>query len=290
MLEHSRMILDRDAPSTANWGTMHVSSFTEKAPDPTLLASFRPEMQPVLPEKSGPATSPSEDSDKVRSMKAFYAEKKKVLGAKKPPLMSTAHCPPLAMQVDPTMTWPRNGSREQLVERPASHVRAQRHGTSKAAAHPPGYMGYIPNPNAGSRACEHGRAPQPRPSQRCKADTLFDSFREKPVGYTGYEPTSVYNRRTWEVPVVTTQGATNATMVGTGYVPRRPEAGGTSALLDDMFAGPLDGRPSDNGVFNSQLYYKLVRPLEGACRSFKPSDTHISGRKFMSPGLTHKNH
>merc|ERR1712023_211523 len=85
--------------------------------------------------------------------------------------------------MDMAMTWPRKGSREQLTQRPPTEVRQRHYGTSKASSHPPGYMGFIPSPAAGMRAIEHGQGTVPRPTQRCKEDTLFDSYREKPVGY-----------------------------------------------------------------------------------------------------------
>jgi len=187
-------------------------------------------------------------------------------------------------------TYPRHGSREQILERPAAEVREMKHGTTKGTNHPPGYMGFIPSPQAGQRAQNHGYAHKPRATQRCKEDTLFDSFKEKPVGYLGYAPTSVYNRRTWEHCDVSTAGARDKAMTDMGHALKRPEAGGTSLLLNEAFNGPLEGRPSDNGVFNSQIYYKLLRPLEGAARGFHPSSIHPAGRKFLKPSLVMKNY
>jgi len=287
ILEHSRAVMDRESPTTAHWQSMHTSQFTEKSPDPHLTSTHRPERQPILPSPKSPtmeALSPG-----IRCFKDLSGEPKKVLGAKQKPSICSVSSAGEAEKMDMSMTWPRKGSREQLIQRPASHVLAQRHGTTKDAAHPPGYMGFIPHRTAGERAWEHGSCKQVRASQRCKEDTLFDSFPEKPAGYRGYAPTSVYNRRTWEIPTSTTNGASNAAMQAMNHTPCRPAAGGTATLLDDMFSGPLDGRPSDNGVFNSQVYYKLVRPLEGACRSFVPSKTHHTGRKFMNPSITMKN-
>jgi len=287
-LENSRAVCNRAPASTAHWKSMAAASFTGKAPDPAFVASFRPELQtvPYSPSAGGPGAS----DGKARTFKDVCSDfNNQAASPPKSKMMSQPRGDDGGELADMSMTWPRKGSREQLIQRPASHERRRHQGTTKASSHPPGYMGFIPSPTSGMRANEHGRATRPRPTQRCKEDTLFDSFREKPVGYLGYQPTSVYNRRTWEIPDITTTGAVNKAMVGMGQIPKRPEARNTSTLLDESFSGPLDGRPSDNGVFNSQIYYKLVRPLEGAARSHIPSMTHPAGRKFLKPYLTMKN-
>jgi len=61
---------------------------------------------------------------------------------------------------------------------------------------------------------------------------------------------------------------------------KRPEAGGESLILKEMFQAPLDGRPSDNGITNAQTYYANVRPYEGLPRVHYPSKTHMVGCKF----------
>lgn len=298
-LANSRAMPDRDPVSVSHWVSMHKSTFTEKSPDRHFQMSFRPENQPVLP--SPPRQG--HDTHKAHSFKDMVtaAQTQEVMGKKKPRMMSTIRTPrgaggdlPEAAELaasmnEMSMTWPRKGSREQITHHPNIELRQQHFGTTKASNHPPGYMGYIPHPAAGLRAHEHGSAVNPRATQRCKEDTLFDSFLQKPVGYLGYAPTSVYNRRKWDLPTETTNGANDLSMVSMGHIPKRPEAGGTSTLLDESFSGPLDGRPSDNGVFNSQIYFKLLRPLEGAARGHVPSATHPTGRKFLKPHLTMKN-
>lgn len=282
IMEHSRACMDRKPAPTSHWKSMHVATFTDKSPDPHLATSYR--NAPVLPVVKSPS-SMEDSSIRTYSDLRRGNESQKVLGAKGAPSMAS----PKKTAEDMSMTWPCPQSCDAKMTRPPSHIRTMRAGTTQDANHPPGYMGFIPSPNAGPRAVEHGKAIKARPTQRCKEDTLFDSFREKPSGYQGYEPTSVYNRRTWEIPEITTNGAANAAMQGMGYVPKPPDAGGSSELLNCMFSGPLDGRPSDNGVFNSQVFYKLVRPLEGACRAFNPISRHPAGRKFLNPSITIKN-
>ena len=244
----------------------------------------------------------------ARQLCGDRVHKQVVLGAPVPPPMSTIKPrqtprgePPnlndsAAMSMstlEMSSTWPkpREGSREQRSYFPSKEVQELRNSTTKVTNHPPGYMGHIPSPGMGDRACSHGWAQKPRSTQRCKEDTLFDSFREKPVGYLGYAPTSVYNRRTWSQDdlQVTTQGACNKSMTGMEVPLKRPEAGGDNKLLKEMFSGPLEGRPSDNGEFNSQIYYKLLRPYEGAARGFHPSSIHPAGRKFLKPSVVLKN-
>eukprot|EP00658_Telonema_sp_P-2_P029826 TRINITY_DN22627_c0_g1_i2.p1 TRINITY_DN22627_c0_g1~~TRINITY_DN22627_c0_g1_i2.p1 ORF type:complete len:378 (+),score=60.89 TRINITY_DN22627_c0_g1_i2:81-1214(+) len=185
---------------------------------------------------------------------------------------------------------PREGSREYLVARQDHVSRAAVDGTTTISQVPAGYMGHVPHVLTNSpKACEQGMRRDPRISQRCKEDTLFDSFNERPIGYQGYAPTTVYNRRTWSPHTRSTAGATDIAMMNMGYSLKRPEAGGESAILSSFFAGPLEGRPSDNGNFNAQVFYSHVRPFEGAPRSHWPSSCHPSGRKFAQPAVTVKN-
>lgn len=184
----------------------------------------------------------------------------------------------------------REGSREYLISCKEPSLRDGVDGTSKITKIPPGYMGHIPHVLTNSpKAVEHGTQMNPRISQRCKEDTLFDSFNERPIGYMGYAPTTVFNRRTWTPQTRTTAGASDLAMVGMGHKLKKPEAAGESAILSDFFAGPLDGRPSDNGQFEAQVFYGRVRPFEGAPRPHWPSGTHPTGRKFMNASISTKN-
>lgn len=104
-------------------------------------------------------------------------------------------------------------------------------------------------------------------------------------GYTGFQPDSVHNVRTFDVQLVTTYGAQNHSMVESGYDLKRPEAGGESLILKEMFQAPLEGRPSDNGLTNAQTYYQIMRPYEGLPRIHYPSRTHMVGCKFASTNV-----
>jgi len=184
----------------------------------------------------------------------------------------------------------REGSREYLMSLQDAGSREQVDGTSKVTKAPPGYMGHVPHVLTNSpTAVHHGTRQIPRGSQRCKADTLFDSFNERPIGYLGYAPTTVFNRRTWSPPSRTTNGALDSAMIGMGHKLQQPAAGGESAILKEFFAGPLAGRPSDNGQFEAQVFYARVRPFEGAPRGHFPSKCHPAGRLFASPSVTMKN-
>jgi len=292
---------------TAHWASTHGSTFTHMIPSPHKQSNWRPELEPVLPSPP-PKEQPLQNAASARALCGTTVGHQVVLGAPTPQPMSTIRprqtprgaAPNLndsaalslsTLEMSSTWPKPREGSREQRSYFPNKEVQELRNSTTKVTNHPPGYMGHIPSPVMGDRACSQGWAQMPRGSQRCKEDTLFDSFREKPVGYLGYAPTSVYNRRSWAQKdlEVTTQGACNKSMTGMNVPLRKPEAGGENNLLKEMFAGPLEGRPSDNGEFNSQIFYKLLRPLEGAARGFHPSGIHPAGRKFLKPSVVIKN-
>jgi len=156
-------------------------------------------------------------------------------------------------------------------------------GTSQASKQIPGYGGFLPVSEVNDHALMHGFGNDSRASLK---ETLFDSYRKVLPGYTGFQPASVHNVRTFDVPLVTTHGATNHSMLELGSKLKRPEAGGESLILKEMFQAPLEGRPSDNGVANAQLYYCQVRPYEGLPRIHYPSKTHMVGCKFASTSVT----
>jgi hypothetical protein len=184
----------------------------------------------------------------------------------------------------------REGSREFLVSKQDNISRDAVDGTTKVAKCPPGYMGHVPRVLTNSkRAVEQGTRPIPRVSQRCKEDTLFDSFNERPIGYLGYSPTTVFNRRTWSPPLGTTNGATDRAVQDLNYKLERPQAASYSSTLHEMFAGPLEGRPSASGEHSAQVFYREVRPFEGVPRGHQASRTHPAGHKFSVPVVTSKN-
>merc|ERR1712178_132043 len=155
-------------------------------------------------------------------------------------------------------------------------------GTSQFSKQIPGYSGFIPCSNMGEHALSHGFGKDTRASLK---ETLFDCYRKVLPGYTGFQPASVHNVRTFDVPLVTTYGAQNHSMVELGRELKHPEAGGESLILKEMFQAPLEGRPSDNGVANAQLFYQQMRPYEGLPRIHYPSKTHMVGCKFASTSV-----
>lgn len=184
----------------------------------------------------------------------------------------------------------REGSREFLLSKQDNVSRDAVDGTTKISKCPPGYMGHVPMTLTNSkRAIEHGTMALPHASQRCKEDTLFDSFNERPIGYLGYSPTTVFNRRTWSPPLGTTNGASDRAVQDLNYKLERPKAASYSSTLHEMFAGPLEGRPSASGEFSAQIFYGEVRPFEGVPRGHQPSRTHPAGHRFSVPVVTSKN-
>merc|ERR1711988_1313735 len=155
-------------------------------------------------------------------------------------------------------------------------------GTSQASRQIPGYSGFIPKSDINEHALSHGFGKDTRASLK---ETLFDCYRKVLPGYTGFQPASVHNVRTFDVPLVTTYGAQNHSMVELGRELKHPEAGGESLILKEMFQAPLEGRPSDNGLTNAQCYYQNTRPYEGLPRIHYPSKTHMVGCKFASTNV-----
>ncbi len=60
-------------------------------------------------------------------------------------------------------------------------------------------------------------------------------------------------------------------------------------LLLTVHIGPLEGKPSDNGQFEAQVFFSRTRPLEGLPRGHWPSETHPSGHKLAAPSVILKN-
>lgn len=155
-------------------------------------------------------------------------------------------------------------------------------GTSQASAQIPGYSGFIPQADVNEYALSHGFGNDTRASLK---ETLFECYRKVLPGYTGFQPASVHNVRTFDVPLMTTHGSQNHSMLELCRELKGPAAGGESLILKEMFQAPLEGRPSDNGLTNAQTYYTCVRPYEGLPRVHYPSKTHMVGCKFASTSV-----
>lgn len=182
---------------------------------------------------------------------------------------------------------PLTQERPQLASREGQTMLRGQHkggvqGTSQFSKQIPGYGGFIPTSEVNDHALMHGFGSDTRASLK---ETLFECYRKVLPGYTGFQPASVHNVRTFDVPLVTSHGATNHSMLGLQKTLKRPEAGGESLILKEMFQAPLEGRPSDNGVANAELYYSNVRPYEGLPRIHYPSKTHMVGCKFASTSV-----
>jgi len=176
---------------------------------------------------------------------------------------------------------PRPGSRESVALMRGTH-RGGVQGTSQSSSQIPGYSGFIPQSEQNDHAIGHGFGKDTRVSLK---ETLFDCYRKVLPGYTGFQPGSVHNVRTFDTQLVTTYGAQNHSMVELRRELKRPEAGGESLILKQMFQAPLEGRPSDNGLTNAQTYYQIMRPYEGLPRVHYPSKTHMVGCKFASTSV-----
>jgi len=120
-------------------------------------------------------------------------------------------------------------------------------------------------------------------------DSLFASFRKVLPGYRGFQPASVHNSRSFKAADRTTYGAGNAAMSqcckASGGL-SRPQCAGESLIIKEMFTAPLDGRPSDNGLTNAQLFYQEIRPFEGLPRVHYPNARHQIGMKFPANSVS----
>jgi len=257
---------DPNRPVTKHWKSINKQSFpgTEGLP-----AEPSPQMRDDTPMVGKPAEMPEEKSVNVMEMARSHAAKKT---AARP---HTVHNNRMRPRQD---TGPRPESRDGQSLLRGTH-RGGVAGTSHASRQIPGYGGFMPKSESNEHAQSHGFGEDTRTSLK---ETLFECYRKVLPGYTGFQPASVHNVRTFDVPLVTSYGSQNHSMVELGRELKRPEAGGESLILKEMFQAPLEGRPSDNGLTNAQTYYQLMRPYEGLPRIHYPSKTHMVGCKFAS--------
>jgi len=258
-------------PMTSHWRSVAKESFKGIEGEP---ASPQSRERTDMPQ----VTKPETDSDKhkepnVLELARGHALKK---GNRPRPRTSGLTC---GMRLGEPAIRPE--SREGQVLQRGRH-RGGVMGTSQASRQLPGYSGFIPESQGNEHALSHGFGKDTRGSLK---ETLFDCYRKVVPGYTGFQPASVHNVRTFDVPLVTTHGAQNHSMLELHRELKRPEAGGESLILKEMFQAPLDGRPSDNGLTNAQTYYSCVRPYEGLPRVHYPSKTHMVGCKFASTSV-----
>lgn len=259
-------------PLTKHWKSVNKQSFTEevRTGSPAQLAAQERSDIPMI--KAGETQEPEKDVN-VMELARKYAQGTGKADAR-PKTQNSCMRPRLDFSARPE-------SREGQTLLRGTH-RGGVHGTSQASRQIPGYSGFIPKADQNEHALAHGFGKDTRTSLK---ETLFDCYRKVLPGYTGFQPDSVHNVRTFDVQLVTTYGAQNHSMVELGRELKPPEAGGESLILKEMFQAPLEGRPSDNGLTNAQTYYQLMRPYEGLPRIHYPSQTHMVGCKFASTNV-----
>merc|ERR1711988_283482 len=255
---------------TAHWKSVNKESFTGSEGPPGQLS---PTQRDDMPQVKPPEEQEPEREVNVMELARNHAQK---AGSSARP--RTMHNNRMRPKAD---IGPRPESREGQSLLRGGH-RGGAMGTSQASRQIPGYSGFIPKSDINEHALSHGFGKDTRASLK---ETLFDCYRKVLPGYTGFQPASVHNVRTFDVPLVTTHGSQNHSMLELGRPLKRPEAGGESLILKEMFQAPLDGRPSDNGLTNAQTYYTCVRPYEGLPRVHYPSKTHMVGCKFASTNV-----
>jgi len=178
---------------------------------------------------------------------------------------------------------PRQGSRQGRMAQRGCH-KGEVAGTSQGTeGQIPGYAGFMPASDVNSHAKVQADGSGTRPDMK---DSLFASFRKVLPGYRGFQPASVHNSRTFETADGTTYGAGNASMGRYCTGLSRPAAASESLIIKEMFTAPLDGRPSDNGLTNAQLFYQEIRPYEGLPRVHYPNARHQVGCRFPANSVS----
>lgn len=258
-------------PMTSHWKSVNKESFVETDGGPASPIEGIRDDRPMV-------TKPTDrEPDKAINVLELARNHALKQGTGQRPLKTSA-----GNRMRPKLNvGPRPESREGQTLLRGAH-RGGVGGTSQASAQIPGYSGFIPKSDCNEHARGHGFGKDTRQSLK---ETLFDCYRKVVPGYTGFQPDSVHNVRTFDVQLVTTYGSQNHSMVETGMPLKRPEAGGESLILNEMFQAPLEGRPSDNGLTNAQTYYQLMRPFEGLPRIHYPSKTHMVGCKFATTSV-----
>jgi len=263
---------EKSRPMTSHWRSIASQSFQNLGGGPAEPCSRERDDRPQVTKPPEPETAKDPN---VLELARGHANK-----MSKPQRPKTSHEPVCGLR-PPSVQATRPESREGQVVMRGRH-RGGVAGTSQASKQIPGYGGFIPEAQINDHAVGHGFGQHTRASLK---ETLFDCYRKVLPGYTGFQPASVHNVRTFDVPLVTTHGSQNHSMLELRRKLKRPEAGGESLILKEMFQAPLEGRPSDNGLTNAQTYYTCVRPYEGLPRVHYPSKTHMVGCRFASTSV-----
>ena len=207
-------------PLTSHWRSTAKESFT----DEVLLG--RPAELPPLQRMDMPQVAPvASEEEEVPDANVLELARKHALKASPSKNRPESRKNKSLMRPRPNLN-PRPESREGQSLLRGTH-RGGVMGTSQASRQIPGYSGFIAHTDANEHAIAHGYGKDTRASMK---ETLFDCYTKVMPGYTGFQPDSVHNVRTFDVQLVTTYGAGNHSMVETNRGLKRPEAGGESVM------------------------------------------------------------
>jgi len=202
---------------TAHWKSVNKQSFTGSEGPPGQLS---PNQRDDMPQVKQPEEPEPEREVNVMELARNHAQK---TGSSARP--RTMHNNRMRPKAD---IGPRPESREGQNLLRGAH-RGGVMGTSQSSRQIPGYSGFIAKSDINEHALSHGFGKDTRASLK---ETLFDCYRKVLPGYTGFQPASVHNVRTFDVPLVTTYGAQNHSMVELGRDLKRPEVSQRGRVTD----------------------------------------------------------
>ena len=161
----------------------------------------------------------------------------------------------------------------------AATTRDLNEGTTRNTSHPPRYTGHIPASKYNTpEALTQGAAASPRADHKadCLLFQLNNFSRGRLPGTTTYKPQAARNVTTFQPSQGPTDKTTSgeAAMRGTAFgVPKQPHTHhiNSRAGLLTFFQNSQTGTEwvSENGLFNAQVFYKLLRPYEGSLKHSK---------------------
>ncbi|KAL6754162.1 flagellar associated protein [Haematococcus lacustris] len=161
-------------------------------------------------------------------------------------------------------------------------------GTARVTNNPPGYVGHIPASKFNKLAQAQADAPDERQDQ--KIDMLlfnFDQYsRTRLPGYTGHKPQAARNITSTQPAqgptTITTLGAANYTATKTG-LPLMDRTHHNNSKAGIMTFFDTSGTSvSDNGLANSQSYFKINHPEAAKLKFEHPIRNTHYGSKFVA--------
>eukprot|EP00201_Polytomella_parva_P003132 CAMPEP_0175080316 /NCGR_PEP_ID=MMETSP0052_2-20121109/25429_1 /TAXON_ID=51329 ORGANISM="Polytomella parva, Strain SAG 63-3" /NCGR_SAMPLE_ID=MMETSP0052_2 /ASSEMBLY_ACC=CAM_ASM_000194 /LENGTH=564 /DNA_ID=CAMNT_0016350981 /DNA_START=11 /DNA_END=1705 /DNA_ORIENTATION=+ len=165
-------------------------------------------------------------------------------------------------------------------------------GTSRVSKAIPGFAGHIASsPYANDVVRKHSQYAVPRAS--VKESMILHDLHQYPrgrvPGYTGFKPMANANIQSVQpanLPsTATTKGEADIRTTGYG-IPVRESThshhNNSQAGIMSFFSGSTIGTESisDNGLFNAQVFYNQVRPLEALPKVQRPSKLTVYGAGF----------